>query len=190
MTAAVVMDASVGLALLLAEPDSGRWRSAVARWLRDGWAIVVPAHFWLEVTNPLIARHGLSGADVVEAVHALDDVVTETAEVGRATLLLAIDRAERFGLTIDDATYLALAEVLDAALATNDRALEGAAGGRLVGRETPPERLAEPTVPYATDAPVTWPDYSGAASYLASLRAGLTARRAGRGTPREADRAG
>ncbi len=176
MTAAIVMDASVGLTLVLAEPESDRWSALARGWLRDGRPVVVPGHFWLEVSNPLIVRHRFAGADVVEALHALDDVVSETVEVGRATLLLAIDRAERFGLTVYDATYLALAEVLDAEIATTDRALEQAAGARLVDRDAPPRhRLSEPAAAYEIEARVTWPDYSGAASYLSSLRAELRA---------------
>jgi predicted nucleic acid-binding protein len=171
----IVIDASAGVPLILEEADSPRWRSLVAAWHRDGRRLVVPAHFWLEVPNALLRRHLYAGASVLEALHALDDVVSETVEMGRATLLLAIDHAERFGLTVHDATYLALAETMDAELATADEALRRAAADRLADRE-PPHRLSEAAAGYAS-RPVTWPDYSGAASYLASLRAGLRAAR-------------
>jgi predicted nucleic acid-binding protein len=173
VTAPVVMDASVGLALVRTEADSERWHAGLGGWIRAGRRVLVPAHFWLEVVNPLVVRYRYSSAEALEAIHALDDLVTETIEVGRATLLLAIDHAERFRLTVYDATYLALAEVLDADLATSDRALELAAGSRLVDLDGPPaHRLSEPAAAYGSSR-VTWPDYSGAASYLASLRAGL-----------------
>jgi predicted nucleic acid-binding protein len=144
-----------------------------AGWLREGRPIVVPDHFWLEVSNTLVRRHGFGGVGALEALHVLDDVVTETVEVGRPTLLLAIDRAERFGLSVYDATYLALAEVLDGDLATMDRALEFAAGARLAQRAGGRRRLSEAPAAYGSGTRVTWPDYAGAASYLASLRAEL-----------------
>ena len=168
----IVLDASAGVPLIREEADSPRWRSLVAAWHRDGRPIVVPAHFWLEVANPLMTRHGYASAEVLEALHLLDDLVTETVEVGRATLLLAVDHAERFGLTLYDATYLAVAETMDAELATADEALRRAAADRLADREAP-RRLSEASERYGAAAVPTWPDYSGAASYLASLRARL-----------------
>ncbi|MFZ5853347.1 MAG: type II toxin-antitoxin system VapC family toxin [Chloroflexota bacterium] len=171
MTRPIVLDASAGVPLVRAEPESARWRAITDRWLHDGRPIVVPAHFWLELGNALMRRHHFSSAAVFEALHGLDDLVTETVELSRPTLLLAIDRAERFGLSVYDAGYLALAEVLDAELATMDRALERAAGPRLVERADHRPRLSETAAPYESPNRVTWPDYAGAASYLASLRA-------------------
>ena len=173
MTRPIVLDASAGVPLVRAEPESARWRAITARWLHEGRPIVVPVHFWLELGNALMRRHHFSSAAVFEALHGLDDLVTETVEVSRPTLLLAIDRAERFGLSVYDAAYLALAEVLDAELATMDRALELAAGPRLVQPADHRRRLFEADAPYGSPNRVTWPDYAGAASYLASLRARL-----------------
>lgn len=173
MTRPVVLDASAGVPLVHLEPESDRWRSVAAGWLREGRRVIVPDHFWLEVSNTLVRRHRHSSASVLEALHVLDEVVAETAVVDRPTLVLAIDRAERYGLSVYDATYLALAESMDAELATMDRALERAVGPRLASREHPSRRLAEAPAPYGEPARVTWPDYSGAASYLASLRAEL-----------------
>ncbi|MBA3876192.1 MAG: hypothetical protein C0498_04520 [Anaerolinea sp.] len=173
MTGSIVLDASVAVPLVHREPESDRWRLVAAGWLRENRRIIVPDHFWLEVSNTLIRRHRYGGGAVLEALHLLDEVVAETAVLGRPTLLLAIDRAERFGLSTYDVTYLALAESLDAELATMDRALERAAGPRLASAERPSHRLSEEWEPYDSSPRVTWPDYSGAASYLSSLRAEL-----------------
>jgi hypothetical protein len=108
---------------------------------------------------------------MLEALHVLDDIVAETVTLGRPTLVLALDRAERFELSTYDAAYLALAETLDAQLATIDRALGQAAGPRLVSGVETTHRLSEDWVGYGTPARVTWPDYAGAAAYLSSLRA-------------------
>jgi predicted nucleic acid-binding protein len=173
VTGTVILDASAAIPLVREEPESLRWRAAASGWLRDGRSIVVPAHFWLEVSNALMTRHRVRSVAVFEALHALDDVVTETAEVARPTLLLAIDRAERFGLTVYDAIYLALAEILDGRLATMDRALGLAAGGRLLIPDGRSHRLSETSAPYGAPARVTWPNYGGVAAYLGSLRAEL-----------------
>ena len=173
MSRPIVLDASVAVPLVHREDESDRWRWATAGWLRTNRRVIVPDHFWLEVANTLIRRHRFRGDAVLEALHVLVDVVAETVAVGRPTLLLAIDRAERFGLSTYDAAYLALAESLDAELATMDRALERAAGSRLVSIERPPRRLSEAALPYGSPRNVTWPDYAGAASYLSSLRAEL-----------------
>ncbi len=86
-------------------------------------------------------------------------------------LLLALDAVARHGLSAYDATYLALAEAADAELLTADAALATAAGARarLVG----PGRIGESPGSYAAGP---WTDWPGAASYLADLRARVTAR--------------
>ena len=173
MSRPIVLDASVAIPLVHREDESDHWRRAAAGWLRADRRVIVPDHFWLEVSNTLIRRHRYGGGAVLEALHLLDEVVAETAVLGRPTLLLALDRAERFGLSTYDATYLALAESLDAELATTDRVLGRAAGSRLVSDGRPPRRLFEEGTPYDSSTRVTWPDYSGAASYLSSLRAEL-----------------
>lgn len=173
MSRPIVLDASVAVPLVHREDESDRWRWAAAGWIRANRRVIVPDHFWLEVSNTLIRRHRFRGDAVLEALHVLDDVVAETVDVGRPTLLLALDRAERFGLSTYDAAYLALAESLDGELATMDRALGLAAGSRLVSDERSPRRLSEAAVPYGSPGNATWPDYSGVAAYLSSLRAEL-----------------
>jgi predicted nucleic acid-binding protein len=171
MSRPIVLDASVAVPLVHREDESDRWRRAAASWFRANRRVIVPDHFWLEVSNSLIRRHRYSGTEMLEALHVLDDVVAETVTLGRPTLVLALDRAERFGLSTYDAAYLALAETLDAQLATIDRALGQAAGPRLVSGVETTHRLSEDRVGYGTPARVTWPDYAGAGAYLSSLRA-------------------
>lgn len=173
MSRPIVLDASVAVPLVHAEDESDRWRRAAAGWLRVKRRVIVPDHFWLEVSNTLVRRHRFPGSGVLEALHVLDDLVNQTVDIGRPMLLLAIDRADRFGLSTYDAAYLALAESLDGDLATMDQALGRAAGSRLVSVTEPPRRLSEAEAPYGSSVPVTWPDYSGAASYLGALRAEL-----------------
>ena len=163
----MVIDASVAMAIIRDEANGPQAAAAMARWTRNAVRIVVPSHFWLEVTNSLMRRHRLSGAAVLEGIHGLDQFGLETMQVDRPMLVSAIDLAERHRLTSYDAAYLALADAIDGALLTFDNALRAAAGARAVGVDG--HRLSDAPAPYEHD--VTWPSYKGASAYLAKLRA-------------------
>ena len=164
---ALVVDASVAVSIIRKEPEAEEAALAIARWTSTGMPLMVPGHFWLEVANTLVMRHGWDGARVLQAIHELDDLQLETIEVDRPLVVLAIDLAERHRLTAYDAGYLALAVSMDASIATFDGALRSAAGSRAL-RVGPP-RLSETAAPY--EHAVTWPDYRGASAFLATLRA-------------------
>ncbi len=172
----IVFDASVGLALVRAEPSSTRIAALMDTWAREKRELIVPDHFWLEVSNSLGRRHGWSSARTFEALHELDEFRITTVAVDRALLLLTVDRMEQFTLSSYDAAYLALADVAGARFATQDRRLLQAAGSMgidLNGESSGPgQRLSEDRVPYgrADERPVTWPQWSGAGSYLGTLR--------------------
>ena len=173
----IVLDASVGVALVWDEDISPAARRTVSDWAVDGTSFVVPASFWTEVVNALAMRHRQPGSIVIEALHKLDEVEVDTVQIDRPTLLAGLDLVERAGLTIYDAIYLALARSLGARLATLDRELIVAGGSDAidmwqVGRLGPDgHRLAEQPAPYGrSERPVTWPTWPGAGSYLATLR--------------------
>jgi len=164
----VIIDASVGIALVRREPAEQMIRSVARRWTELDRELIVPAHFWLEVVNALSRGHRYRGLDLLRAVHELDELDLKTVDPDRPLLLLTIDHVERFGLTVYDAAYLALADIHGGDIATLDRALQVAAGARAIdfdGRH----RLSEARSPYEHD--VTWPNYKGASAYLAKLRA-------------------
>jgi predicted nucleic acid-binding protein len=163
----MVVDTSIAVAIVRREPEGSEAAGVISRWTRKGVRIVVPSHFWLEVTNTLIRRHHWSGEDVLGAIHAIDALGLETIEMDRAFLILTLDTSERFGLTTYDAAYLALTVSLDGSLLTLDRALRAAAGDRAV--PVGPARLSEASVVY--EHAVTWPNYKGASAFLAKLRA-------------------
>ena len=164
---AVVIDASVALSITLNEPEGPAAATAISTWSRSGTRLLVPPQFWLEVANSLITKAHWSGEAILGAIHALDELQLETINLGRALVVLAIDLAERHGLTVYDAGYLALAVSMDASIATFDVALRDAAGPRSV--HPGPTRLSETAAPY--EHTVTWPDYKGASAFLATLRA-------------------
>ena len=167
-TVPVILDSSIAIALVRKEPASIAIRAAMRRWMDGGRVLVVPAIFWFEVVNALARRHRYRGVDLLHAVHEVDELDLVTVDPDRGLLLLTIDLVERFGLTSYDASYLALANLHGGDLATLDRALAAAAGGRAVSFDER-HRLSEPPAVY--EHAVTWPNYKGASAYLAKLRA-------------------
>lgn len=165
MAEPIVVDASAAIALLRRERAADAVRSA----LDTSVEILVPEHFWLEIVNVLVRRHRWTTEAVVEALRELDELDLTTAPVERPTLLLALDRAVRMGLTAYDAAYLALAEAGDARLVTLDADLAAAAQQRAVpvpGVNDESNRIAEGRASYGE--PLDW---SRLGRYLADLRA-------------------
>lgn len=172
----IVVDASVLLTVILRQPEAENVAADIARWARANRRIHVPDHFWLEVVNALTRRHGFTGAQVLEAIHDLDRLGLETVALDRSLLLATNDLVERYRLTTYDACYLALARALGASFATFDSELR-AAGADILdsayrAESNQPARLSEDRAHYgiAEERPVTWPQWSGAGSYLGTLR--------------------
>ena len=184
MSDPVVIDASVGIARVRAEIASPSVRLAFREWAARGVRLVVPSHFWIEVLNSLGRRHRMTLPEIAEAFHELDEVALETVEVDRPLLLAASALIAAHDLTAYDACYLALAETLDAPLATLDRKLAAAAGGRgfLIDEARGLHRLSDSVAPYGSEASIgastptptpgdahagRWPGFG---AYIAELR--------------------
>ena len=168
----VVVDASVALALLRDEVGTRAARSAVAAWNDFETALLVPSHFWIEVSNALLRRHARPPAEVVEALVYLDGLGVRTVEPDRPLLLLAIDQMVRSGLSAYDAMYLALALSMEAQLATLDGRLAEAAGesGILIGSAG--KGLAESHAPYGStrESYAGWSHSAIVGAHIAELR--------------------
>jgi predicted nucleic acid-binding protein len=130
MSAALVVDASAAVSIVLGEPAGHDVADRLRRHLSDDGPIEVPDHFWLEVTNVLVRRYGYALEDVIDAIRLLDQFGMESSPIDRPVLLLALDRAIGHGLTVYDAAYLALAEAAEADLLTLDTDLAAAVGSR------------------------------------------------------------
>lgn len=169
----VVVDASFALAYLLDESGTPAARAAVALWSGSSANLLVPSHFWIEVTNALVRRRALSPADVVAEFVDLDDLGLTTIEPDRPLLLLAIDQMVRSGLSAYDAIYLALALSTDARLATLDRRLAEAAGdvGILVGSDGT-GRISDERATYGAgrETYVGWAHTAVVGAHIAELR--------------------
>jgi len=170
----VVVDASVGIAYVRDEVATSAVDRAADAWSRAGTKLVVPAVFWTEVVNVLGTKHRYRAAHTAEALRELDELGLETVEIGRPELLLVADAMERHRLPAYDATYLVLARLLGASLATLDRRLASAAGplGMLLDEE-PGHAARETAAPYGTPEVArlsSLPDYAGLGAYLGELR--------------------
>ena len=78
----IVIDASVAISVVRKEEDGAAAAVRISQWSRDRVRMVVPSHFWLEVANALVRRHGWSGASVLEAIHEIDRLRFETVPTG------------------------------------------------------------------------------------------------------------
>jgi predicted nucleic acid-binding protein len=118
----LVCDASALTALLLDSGPDGLW---VTRTL-DGRRLVAPGLAGWETAN-IIRRHELAGivtADQAAQAHA--DLLDLVIEFWPYELLADRAWAHRQNLSIYDASYVALAEMLQTALVTLDRGIAGA----------------------------------------------------------------
>lgn len=188
----LVIDASVALALLREEAGSGRVKALLSSWSMAQYELLVPSHFWLEVSNSLIRRHRWSGEEVVEGLVRLDEVGLLTIALDRPMLLFALERMASLRLSAYDAVYLCLAIAEDARLATLDGALAAAAGdlGVVVGDDQG-RRLSESTTPYQrtplADAASTWSRSAVVGAHIAELRRRTLASGSHSHCPRAAD---
>jgi predicted nucleic acid-binding protein len=163
----IVLDASAAIAIIRLEPPAPALLASLRDTVAKGSSLLVPDGFWLELVNVLIRRYRAAPEKAIEAVRDIDDLGVESVRVDRPLLFVAIDLQARLGLSAYDASYLALAETVDARLLTLDRHLSLAAGPRAI--RVPglgQERFSELPTPYGE--PVDWARFG---PYLARLRA-------------------
>lgn len=151
MTPVVVCDASAVVAALLDSGPDGRWATAAI----IGATLAAPALMPFEAAN-IIRRHEL--AEIVTA----DQAAQAHADLGDLAVdewpyaVVATRASElRRNLTSYDASYVALAEFLDATLVTLDRRIRDAPNLRCVV-STPPtasDRASIPSPAYDVVAP-------------------------------------
>jgi predicted nucleic acid-binding protein len=126
VTAHVVCDASALVAVLLDGGADGRWASEALR----GAELLAPSLAAFEAAD-IIRRHELAGsigADQAAQAHA--DLLDLAIEYWPYELLARRAWELRENLSVYDASYVALAELSDAALVTLDRRIAGAPGVR------------------------------------------------------------
>jgi predicted nucleic acid-binding protein len=124
--ATLVCDASAVVAMLLDGGPDGRWATSVL----DGAELAAPDLLWYDVAN-IIRRCELTavvGSD--QAAQAHTDLLELAIEPWPYEILARRAWELRRNLSIYDAGYVALAELIGATLVTLDRRIQGAPGVR------------------------------------------------------------
>lgn len=161
----LVVDASAALAILLNDDGAEAVDRAIRGRRLRGVHLVVPELFWIETANALARRHDQTLDVILEAVATLDRMSLTTVHTARPGVLTMTAAMLDHGLSAYDATYLALAENLDAELLTLDRRLAVAAGSRAV--DIGPGEIRETTAEYRLEP---WIQWRGAADYFEAVR--------------------
>lgn len=125
--ASVVIDANVGIALVLRLPYSDLAEQAWAQWQRERARILVPCLWQYEVVSTLrkaSTQELLSAQDTTTALDLLFSLGAVSVEPSLEQHRLALNWAKRLSQKVAyDAQYLALAEQTGAQLWTADRSL-------------------------------------------------------------------
>lgn len=126
MTATVVCDSSVLVAVLADAGPSGEWATAAI----DGSRLVAP-HLVLFETANVLRRHELAGLiSADQAVQAHGDLLDLSIELWPYELVAPRVWELRTNLSAYDASYVAVAEATGATLVTLDARMAGAPGVR------------------------------------------------------------
>ena len=136
MSDAVVVDASVAVKWVLAEPDSIIATKLLDTWTNEGKRVIAPTLFAYEVTNIIHRRVVANSLTYDEAVHALRDLLSTGVILYFSNYeeisLQSIKLAHLFGMPAAyDAHYLALAEQQNCEYWTADVRLWNTVKGRL-----------------------------------------------------------
>ena len=130
MSASFIVDASVGFAWVYqgqATPETDHLLHEVTA----GATVIVPALWFLEMSNVLLMaqrRHRLTAGERKAAMEKLTALQLTVDEEGtRNAFGKTSELADKYGLTIYDATYLELALRRSLPLASRDGALKSAA---------------------------------------------------------------
>ena len=121
----MVLDTSAAIELLLSLPKA---RQVQGRIEQADWQIAAPELFWVEVLQVLRRRVASGHTALQDAVEAQEILRDLNLHFFQHEILSARIWQLRDNLTAYDASYVALAELLDADLVTTDAKLAGAPG--------------------------------------------------------------
>ena len=117
-----VVDASVAAKWFLpGEPLSSEARAVLHEIRDDPRGFLVPELFMNELLAVLARMHGVTAADVAEAISLVEALGLHRVANGHDLLATAAELAVDWGLSGYDATYVALARLVGGAWLTADR---------------------------------------------------------------------
>ena len=117
-----VVDASVVLKWLLQELTP-KPMTVLQKHLSGEDRLVAPELINYEVGNVLVTKTGLRSRDIAEIFGHFSDLEIQTYTLGAEEYRTSLDLAQRYKLTVYDASYLALAAALNIKLVTADKTL-------------------------------------------------------------------
>ncbi len=129
---AVVFDGSFIISVLLEDEFSeSAMKAFKALRAEPGLSLLVPVHFWIEISNALLMAERRKRTSLAEVEQSLELAfalpLSTDAETNLRCRRETLALAREFGLTAYDAAYLELAIRCHAGLASTDKALVRAA---------------------------------------------------------------
>ena len=120
----IVLDTSVIVKWFRQEEELARLALALReRYLQGQITVAVPMLLIYELANVLRTKRELTTEQVQEAMESLLDMGLDWIEPSAVAMRRAVSLAREDGITVYDATFVAVAETLGAALVTADEQL-------------------------------------------------------------------
>ena len=119
----VVLDSSVIVKWFKEEKDSDKALELRQAYFEEDFDVVVPDLIFYEISNVMNFDDSFETDQVKEAMKALRDMNFEVVTPHSGLLDRAIELADENDITIYDASFLALADVLNAEMVTTDEKL-------------------------------------------------------------------
>lgn len=120
----VVLDASIALKWFLKEEDTDIAEVLLERIKRKEIEVDVPQLFFFELANVIKTKTKSTSQDVLEAINKIFSLKLSGEKINKKLLVKANFYAQKYDLTIYDASYLALAKTLGVNLITADEKLK------------------------------------------------------------------
>jgi predicted nucleic acid-binding protein len=119
----IVVDASVVTKWFSLEEDSAEALQYKESHVEGGVELIAPALLLYEVANALNYKPDFTEEDLKESMRALEDLSISIKLPTKDIMERAIIIARKYGISIHDSSYIALAESLNARMVTSDKRL-------------------------------------------------------------------
>jgi len=121
----LVLDASVALKWFFQEKNSDLAEILLKQIKKDEIKVFVPQIFFFELVNAVKTKAKSTPKDVLEVINKIFSLKLNSEKINRELLAKANFYAQKYDLTIYDASYLALARALEINFITADEKLRG-----------------------------------------------------------------